>query len=320
MSEFNIFITRAIPQAGIDLLLEKGYKVEVYSGNSAISTNELLKQLQRADALIPLLSDKISKELMKNAPRLKVIANYAVGYNNIDIDYAKRKGIVVTNTPDILTPATADLAWALLMALSKRIVEGDRFVRLGRFKGWEPELLLGADVSGKTVGIIGAGRIGRAFALRAKGFEMDILYVNRTRKFNFEQETGACFVDLETLLSRADFISLHCPLTPETRHLLNADNLRRVKNGAYLINTARGAVIDEQALISALQSGRLAGAGLDVYEFEPHISGELLKMDQVILMPHVGSGTVETRAEMARLCARNIIAVLEGQAAVTPVY
>lgn len=319
MPKPKVFITRKIPWPGIDLLQAKGYEVGVHPENSPISQIELLKKIQNVHALIPLLSDGIDKELINSAPKLKIIANYAVGYNNIDIAYARTKNIVVTNTPDILTPATADLTWALILSVSKRIVESDQFVRSGRFKGWEPELLLGGDVSGKTLGIIGAGRIGQAVARRALGFDMRILYTARQIKPDFEQQTKARFVPLSKLLENSDYISLHCPLSPRTHHLLDEDNIRRIKKGAYLINTSRGPVIDEKAMIHALREGRLAGAGLDVYEFEPQVSEELLTMPQVVLLPHVGSGTVETRAEMSRICARNIIAVLEGKEALNPV-
>lgn len=319
MPQKKVFITRKIPRPGVDLLLDKGYDVKIYPGDTAVPAEVLFRELQSAHALIPLLSDKIDKDLIASAPHLKIIANYAVGYNNIDVAFAKEKNIVVTNTPDVLTAATADLTWALILSVSKRIVEGDRFVRNGHFRGWEPELLLGSDISGKTLGIIGPGRIGRAVAKRALGFDMKILYNAKSPKTDFEKNTGARFVSLEDLLQNSDIISLHCPLTEETQHLLDHKNLQKIKRGAYLINTSRGSVIDEQALAEELQQGRLAGAGLDVYEFEPRVSEALLTLPQVVLLPHVGSGTVETRAEMSRICARNIIAVLEGKKPLNPV-
>ena len=320
MPNKKVFITRKIPRPGIDLLLGKGYDVKIYPYNHPIPVKDFMLELKSADALIPMLSDKIDRDLINSAPHLKIISNYAVGYNNIDIAYAREKNIIVTNTPDVLTAATADLTWALILSVTKRIIEGDRFVRQGHFKGWEPELLLGSDISGKTLGIIGPGRIGQAVARRARGFEMKIIYSGSGPKPDFEKECAARLVSLEQLLQEADFISLHCPLSAETRHLLNRENLRKIKSGAYLINTSRGAVIDEQALVEALQQGRLAGAGLDVYEFEPRVHEALLSMSQVVLLPHVGSGTVETRAEMSRICARNVIAVLEGREALNPVY
>ena len=316
---FCVLITRKIPDAGIKLLQEKGYRLIINDRDRPLSRDELKTMIRDCDGVITLLSDTMDKEIIDAAPNLKVIANYAVGYNNIDIDYATRRSIRVTNTPDVLTPATADLAWALLMAVSKRIVEADAFVRAGKFKGWAPELFLGHDVTGKTLGIIGAGRIGQAVGRRAKGFEMTLLYHSRSPKPNFEAETGARRVSLEVLLQSSDFVSLHCPLTEETYHLLNEQRLKSMKKGSILINTARGPVVDETALVQALKHGPLGGAGLDVYENEPQVHPELLKMKNVVLLPHIGSATTETRNEMARMVARNIIAVLEQGRPVNPV-
>ncbi len=316
----KIFISASIPEAGIKMLREKGFAVDVYKDSVSINKAIFKERIAGADALIPLLSDTIDEEIIKAAPKLKIIANYAVGYNNIDLEAVRKQGIIVSNTPDILTPATADLTWALILSVSKRIPEADRFMRAGKFTGWGPKLMLGGDVSGKTLGIIGAGRIGRAVAKRAGGFDMRVVYFSRSRNEEIEQESGAFFMPLNTLLKEADFISIHCPLTEETHHLLNAERMKQIKKGAYLINTARGPVVDEAALINALQSGRLAGAGLDVYEFEPRVSAALLEMDQVVLLPHIGSGTTETREEMSRICARNIIEIFEGRKAVTPVF
>ncbi len=316
---FCILITRKIPDAGIKLLQEKGYKLKINLQDRPLTKQELQEKIRDCDGVISLLSDTIDKEIIDAAPRLKVIANYAVGYNNIDVQYASARNIWVTNTPDVLTPATADLAWALLMAVSKRIVEADAFVRAGKFKGWAPELLLGHDVTGKTLGIIGAGRIGQAVGRRARGFDMQLLYHSRHPKPKFEAETGAHHAALDELLRMSDFVSLHCPLTQETYHLLNAQRLNSMKPGSILINTARGAVVDEAALVQALKEGPLAGAGLDVYEHEPQIHPELLKMSNVVLLPHIGSATTETRNEMARMVARNVIGVLEQGQAVNPV-
>ena len=320
MAAKKVFILSSIPRSGIGLLREKGYTVDSYEGPAPIPETVIKERVAEADALIPLLSDTINEEIIEAAAKLKIIANYAVGFNNIDLEAARKRGITVSNTPDILTPATADLTWALILSVSKRISEGDRFMRAGRFKGWGPQLLLGGDVTGKTLGIIGAGRIGRAVAKRAKGFDMRVVYFSRHRNEEIEQEAGASFLPLNGLLQEADFISLHVPLIKETHHLLNAERFKQIKKGAYLINTARGAVVDEAALVDALQSGRLAGAGLDVYEFEPRVTPALLKMEQVVLLPHIGSGTTETREEMSRICARNIIEVLEGREAITPVF
>ena len=316
---FCVLITRKIPEAGIKLLQEKGYRLKINDRNRPLTRDELKVLVRDCDGIITLLSDTVDKEIMDAAPNLRVIANYAVGYNNINVDYATRRRILVTNTPDVLTPATADLVWALLMAVSKRIVEADAFVRVGKFKGWAPELFLGHDVTGKTLGIIGAGRIGQAVSRRAKGFEMTLLYYSKSSKPAFEAETGARRVSLEDLLQSSDFVSLHCPLTEETYHLLNEQRLKSMKSGSILINTARGPVVDEVALVQVLKHGPLAGAGLDVYEHEPQVHPELLKMKNVVLLPHIGSATTETRNEMARMVAHNIIAVLEKGRPVNPV-
>lgn len=319
MSQPRILITSLIPRAGIQMLQEKGWQVEVHPSDSGMKRTDLIKAVADVDALLCLLSENIDREIIDAAPRLKIIANYAVGYNNIDIDYARLKGIAVTNTPDVLTGATADLTWALLMAVSKRIVEADRFLRQGKFSGWQPQLMLGSEVNGKTLGIIGAGRIGQAVARRAGGFDMEIMYTGKQPKNKFEEKSGARFVTLAELLKSADYVSLHCPLTPETKHLLDEKHLRQMKKSAILINTARGPIVDEQALVRVLKDKHLAGAGLDVYEFEPTVTEELLEMNNVVLLPHIGSATTETRAEMARMCARNIIAVCEGRPALNPV-
>jgi len=311
MASYNVIICGDIPEAGIQLLEAQPYALVFSETLASVDP----AQLAKAHALLTLLSDTVDRHLIDSAPALKVIANYAVGFNNIDVAYAASRGIKVTNTPDILTPATADLTWALILAAARRIVEGDRFVREGLFKGWGAKLLLGRDLNGKTLGIIGAGRIGQAVGQRAIGFGMKILYYAPSAKAEFERTAGARRAGLEEVLAKADFLSLHCPLTEQTHHLLNAQNMPLIKQGAYLINTARGAVIDEKVLVQMLQNGHLAGAGLDVYEFEPQITPELLEMDNVVLLPHIGSATVETRDEMARMAARNIISVLEtGQA------
>lgn len=316
----KVVVTAPIPKTGISLLQEQGYDIDLHDSNRPLSTDELKAKIQDADALIPLLSDSITENVLAHARYLRVIANYAVGFNNIDLESAQKRGIVVTNTPDVLTAATADLTWALIMAVSKRIVEADRFVREGRFTGWQPQLMLGGDVTGKTLGIIGAGRIGRAVARRAAGFDMKVRYVSLHRKREWEEETGALYGSLDDVLTKSDFISLHCPLNDSTYHLLNARRIAQIRPGAYLINTARGALVDEQAMIRALQTGQLAGAGLDVYEFEPEIPRKLKQLDNVVLLPHIGSATTQTRDEMARICAQNVIAVLEGKPALTPVF
>ncbi|MHB2154972.1 2-hydroxyacid dehydrogenase [Calditrichota bacterium GD2] len=318
-NRFKVFITKKIPRAGIELLEQKGYQVTVHPEDIPISRAELEKAVAEYDALICLLSDTIDKEILSKARKLKVIANYAVGYNNIDVQEAAKRKIFVTNTPDVLTAATADLTWALILAVSRRVVEADRFLRKGQFKGWQPELLLGMEIKGKTLGIVGAGRIGQAVARRAIGFEMNIVYHSTQSKPAFEEETNARYLSLDELVEVADIVSLHCPLTPQTVHLLNKERIFAMKKGAILINTARGPVVDEEALVAALKKGHLFGAGLDVFEHEPEVHPELLKLNNVVLLPHIGSATVETRDEMARMAARNVISVLEKNEAVNPV-
>lgn len=320
MSTINVFITRKIPEIAVQLLQARGYRVDIAAENEELSQEQLKAGVSGADALISLLSDRIDREIIDNAPKLKIIANYAVGFNNIDVDYARSKNIMVTNTPEVLTDATADLTWALILSLARRVVEGDRFCREGRFSGWGPLLLLGGDVAGKTLGIIGAGRIGQAVGNRAGGFRMNILYSDPQARLQFEKECAAKRVSTEELLTRSDFITLHCPLNEQTRHLINARNIFAIKKGAYLINTARGALIEEQALVKALQREHLAGAGLDVYEFEPRINTALLGFSNVVLLPHIGSATLKTRSDMARIAAQNVINYLEKGEALTPVY
>jgi len=269
---------------------------------------------------VTLLSDKIDAEVFESLPKLKVIANYAVGYNNIDIDEARKRGIRVTNTPEVLTDATADLTLSLMLAVSRRIVEADRFVREHRFVGWKPDLFTGPSLSGKTLGIIGLGRIGKAVAERAKAFGMNIVYCNRKPLLPSEEEKfNVRYLSLEELLRSSDFISLHVPLTRETYHLLNEKRLSMIKTGAVLINTARGPIVNEAALIESLRSGRLAAAGLDVYEEEPEVPQELIDLGNVVLLPHIGSATKEARTEMAIMVGRNVAAVLEGKEPPNPV-
>ncbi len=315
----KVFITRRIPKDCIHILRDAGLEVEIFPENRQPTKEEIISGVKDADALISLLSDPIDREVMDSAPKLKIIGNYAVGYNNIDVDYAKRRGIVVVNTPGVLTETTADLAFALLLASARRVVEGHEFMLAGNFRGWEPMLLLGKEVHGATLGIIGAGRIGQALGRRAKGFGMRILYFSRTRKPDFERETGAKFVSLEELLREADFISLHVPLTPETRHMIGKREFEMMKDGAVLINTARGEVVDEEALISALKSGKLFAAGLDVYYGEPKVNPELLKLRNVVLTPHIGSATERTRRKMAEMVCEDVVRVLRGEEPLHPV-
>ena len=278
-----------------------------------IPRGELLTAVAGVDALVCLMSDRVDAELLDAAgPGLRVVANYAVGYDNIDIGECRRRGVVVTNTPDVLTDATADHAFALLLGVSRRLLEGDDLVRSGAWSGWEPGQLLGRHVTGATLGIVGMGRIGGAVAVRAAAFGMRVLYHNRRRSPEVEARTGARLVDLEELLRSSDFVSLHCPLTPETHHLIDDAALRSMKRSALLVNTARGPVVDEEALAEALESGAVWGAGLDVFEREPRVTERLLGLSNVLLAPHTGSATVVARDGMARACAEAVVTVLGG--------
>jgi Lactate dehydrogenase and related dehydrogenases len=310
----SVYITRGIPDEGIARLKECYETVEINPGDRPLTYDELLEQAKGRDAILTMLSDRIDAQLLNEAENLKVIANYAVGFDNIDIGAATSHGIVVTNTPDVLTEATADMAWALLFAVARRIVEGDRVTRKGEFTGWSPLFLLGGDLVGKTLGIIGSGRIGTAMALRSRGWCMKVLYTSqKNNNVVLEEKLNARRVELETLLKESDFISLHTPLTEETRHMIGRDEFAIMKRTAYLINTARGAVIDEAALVDALRNNRIAGAGLDVYEEEPKLKPGLASLDNVVLAPHLGSATVETRSRMSIMAVESIIMVLKGQ-------
>ena len=319
MALFRVFVTRKIPDAGIRILREAGYDVDVYDDIEPLSREIFLNKIENIDALIPMLSENVDKEAMDRAVKLKIIANYAVGYNNIDINYANTKKIFVTNTPNVLTEATADLTWALILSVTKRIPEADQFVRQGKFKGWEPLLMLGDDVSGKTLGIIGAGRIGQAVGSRARGFKMNVLYYSPSEKKQFEHQIGVRRCEFDELIQKADILTIHCPLNEKTHHMINSENIYNIKKGAFIINTSRGPVIDEKALAQALESGHLGGAGLDVYEFEPEINSTLLKLKNVILLPHIGSATRDTRSAMACMAANNVKAVLNGNKPLNPV-
>ncbi|AGB03958.1 lactate dehydrogenase-like oxidoreductase [Aciduliprofundum sp. MAR08-339] len=309
----KIFLTRKIPDDGIKVLKNHEFQVDIFPENRQPTKEEIIKGVRDADALISLLSDPIDREVIDSARNLKVIGNYAVGYNNIDVEYARKKGIIVVNTPGVLTDATADLTFALILAAARRVVEGDRFMRDKKFRGWEPMLMLGKDVWGATIGIVGAGRIGQAVGRRARGFNMRILYHSRTRKMEFERETGARFVSLTELLRESDIITLHVPLTQETRHLIGEEEFKIIKEGAILINTARGEVVKEEAMIRALKSGKLFAAGLDVFYGEPNVNTELLSLPNVVLTPHVGSATERTRRKMAEMVCEDVSRVLLGR-------
>lgn len=308
----NVLVTRRIPDESIGMLDAACGVVDVNPHDRAMTRGEFLEAVRGRDGLLCLLTEDIDDEVLDIAPGLKGIAMYAVGYNNVDVDACTRRGIPVTNTPDVLTDTTADIAWALIFATARRVAEGDRYVREGRFTGWGPLLMLGSDVTGKTLGIIGAGRIGTATAVRAAGFSMPIVYTSRSRSEAIER-LGARYLPLDDLLRESDFVSLHVPLTPETTHLIGARELDLMKPTAYLVNTTRGPVVDEKALVRALRKGVIAGAGLDVFEREPELEPGLVDLENVVMLPHVGSGTVATRIRMGNMAAVNLIAMVSGE-------
>lgn len=314
MTRPRVFVTRRIPDVGLRLL-QAACEVDVWEGELPPPRATLLQRARGAEGLLTLLTDRIDAEVMEAAgPQLRVISNYAVGYDNVDVAAATARGIAVGNTPDVLTAATADFTFALLLAAARRVVEGDRFTRAGRWQTWGPLLLLGQGVAGATLGIIGLGRIGQAVARRATGFAMEVLYHHPDCGQAATTGPGPRCVDLDTLLRQADFITLHTPLTPATRHLINADALARVKPTAILINTARGGVVDQEALYEALAGGRLAYAALDVTDPEPIPPDHpLLSLGNILITPHMASATVGARAEMARLAAENLLAGLRGE-------
>jgi len=309
----KVFVTRKIPDAGLELLAREVGGFDMNKEDRTLGKSELIDLVRGREAVLCLLNDAVDADVIAAADNCRVIANYAVGYDNIDVAAATGRGIAVTNTPGVLTDATADLAWALLMSAARSIVPGDRFTRSGGFSGWAPMLFLGADVAGRTLGIVGAGRIGTAVAMRSAGFGMRVLYTSRSVNEKMEVKLGARRVDLDTLLRESDFVSLHVPLTPQTRHLLGRREFGLMKKTAVLVNTSRGPVIKEAALVEALRAGELFAAGLDVYEDEPSLCPGLAELDNAVLMPHVGSGTVATRSKMAEMAAANIVAVLKGR-------
>jgi glyoxylate reductase len=310
----NIYVTRRLPQAAMDLL-EKNFQIECNPHDRVLLRPALLEKVKERDGILPLLTDRIDAEVMETAgPHLKIIANYAVGFNNIDVPAATARRIAVTNTPGVLTDTTADLTMALILGVARRLVEGDKYTRAGKYEGWAPLLFLGADVHHKTLGLLGFGRIGYAVAKRALAFDMRILYHDTRRaEPELEKQVQAQYVDRDTLLREADFLSIHVPLTPETARFMSTPEFSLMKPTAYIVNTARGEVMDETALVEALKKKRIAGAGLDVFEHEPAIHPALFTMDNVILLPHVGSGSVETRTKMGLMAAENLIAAFEGK-------
>lgn len=317
----DVFVTRAIPAVGIERLRAAGLEVQIHPGapDDSPSREQILAGAQRAGVLLSLLTEPIDAGMLEAMPRLLGIANYAVGHDNIDLEAATRLGIPVSNTPGVLTESTADLTWALLLAVARRIVPGDAVMRAGRFRRWGPQLLLGQDVGPgcdgrrRTLGIVGMGRIGSAVARRACGFEMDVLAHDGQDKV--AASGTARWASMDELLRKSDFVTLHVPLTTRTRHLIGAPELAIMKPGAFLVNTSRGAVVDECALVEALQRRQIAGAALDVYEHEPATAPGLTELDNVVLLPHLGSATDDTRARMATMAADNAVAMRRGEVA-----
>jgi lactate dehydrogenase-like 2-hydroxyacid dehydrogenase len=312
MSLPKVYITRPLPTKAVERLAAR-YDVEMRSEDAPLDPAQLAESCREIEGLMAT-GVRVSEDVVAQAPRLRAVANVGVGYDNIDVAACTRRRIPVTNTPDVLTETTADLAFALLLAAPRRLVECDRYIRERQWQSPKWELLWGSDIYGKTLGVYGLGRIGKAVARRARGFSMRVIYHDVVRPTRaLEEELGAQFVDRETLLREADFLTLHVPLTPETDHLVGARELSMLKPTAFLINAARGKCVDEAALVAALQSKRLAGAGLDVFEHEPHVHPELLSLPNVVLAPHVGSATAQTRLAMAMLAVENLLAGLEGR-------
>jgi glyoxylate reductase len=312
VSKPKVFATKALfPSACA--VLDRYVDAEYWTSVERISRHELLRHIAQKDGLICLPTERVDDELLDAAPKLRMIATASVGYDHVDLAACTKRGVMVSNTPGVLTDTTADLAWGLLMAVARRIVEGDAWTRSGTWNGFTFDTFLGGDVWGKTLGIVGFGRIGREMARRSLGFKMRVLYFSQNRAPEaIERELHAEFVPLETLLHEADFVSLHVPLLPSTRHLISADSLAKMKPTAYLINTARGPVVDEAALVHALETARIAGAALDVYEQEPKVHPGLLSRRDVVLAPHIGSATIETRTRMAQAAVENIVAFFSG--------
>ena len=308
----RLYLTRILPQAGLDLLAEE-YDIEVNPHDRVATREELLAGIRGKDALLSLLTDIVDAEVMDAEPRLKVISNYAVGFNNIDVAAATERGIMVTNTPGVLTETTADLAFALHMACARRVVEADEFMRAGKYEGWGPMLFLGRDIHGKTLGLVGFGRIGQAMARRGLGFNMKILYNDAQRASQeVEKAYSAEYRELPDLLRESDFVSLHVPLMESTHHLISDAQFELMKTTAILINTSRGPVVDEKALVRALEAGLVSGAGLDVFEREPQFEPGLEKLANVVMVPHIASASVETRTKMATMAAENARAAIRG--------
>jgi glyoxylate reductase len=310
----HILVTRRMPAAVLARLSEVG-TLDLFEGTGTMTPEELRVSVAAKEAIVCMVTDQIDRRVIDAGQQLKVIANVAVGFNNIDVAYARSRGVAVTNTPDVLTDSVADFTWALVLAVTRRLAEGDRLIRRGDWKGWAFDFMLGTELRGKQIGLIGVGRIGRAVAARAAAFGVRVAYSSR-RPIDFPAAEAMSF---DRLLTTSDIISLHVPLTPESRHLIDRKALTRMRRSAYLVNTARGPVVDEAALAWALGEGLIAGAALDVYEEEPKVHPDLMRLENVLLVPHLGSGTTETRTAMADLAVSNVIAVLRGEPPITPV-
>lgn len=319
MSTKKIYVTRQLPEAALAVLRPRG-ELAVWQPDTVIPREILLNEVQDTTALLCMVTERIDEELLSRAPRLRIVANMAVGYDNVDVPALTRRGIVFTNTPGVLTETTADLTFALILGIARRLGEGERIVRGGRWRSWSPFSFLGHDVHHATLGIIGLGRIGMEVAKRAKGFDMRVLYTNRGRNQEAEEKLGCTRVELTTLLRESDFVTVLVPLTAETRHLVSTAQLRLMKRSAFLINAARGPIVDQQALAVALREGVIAGAALDVTDPEPIPQDDpLLSLDNCLILPHVGSASIATRTRMATLAAENLAAFLSGQHPPTPV-
>jgi glyoxylate reductase len=314
MRKPKVYVTRELPERGLKIIKEH-FDYEVWLEYAPPPKEVIIEKVRDVDALASLLSDKIDAEVFDAAPKLKIVAQLAVGFDNIDVKEATRRGIYVTNTPGVLTETTADFAWTLLMAVARCLVEADKYVHNGHWKvGWHPNMMSGRDIYGATIGIVGAGRIGSSVARRARGFNMKIIYYDVVARPELEKEIGAKRVNLQTLLRESDFVTVHVPLIKPTYHLINAEKLKLMKKTAYLINNSRGPVVDEKALHKALTEGWIAGAALDVFEQEPTpVDNPLLKLDNVVVAPHISSSSHETRSRMAEMVAENLIAFFEGR-------
>jgi glyoxylate reductase len=314
MSVPRILITRRVPPPAVSMLTAAGCAVDLLDQDDPPLRDELLRRVRGAAGLIAMLSERVDAPLLDAAgPSLRVVANFAVGFDNIDLAECTRRSVRVTNTPGVLTDATADLTWTLILAAARRAVEGDRLVRSGQWTGWAPLQLLGLQLRGATLGLVGAGRIGTAVGLRSIGFGMNVLYVDDRPSAELESRVGARRTTLDELIPQADVLSLHVPLTPQTRHLVNAERLAAMKPTAILVNTSRGPVIDEAALVAALRERRIAAAGFDVYEYEPRLTPGLAELPNVVLLPHLGSATTATRQKMSQMVAENVLAALQGR-------